>query len=68
MKPYLINLIDSECLRGEGIMSCMVDCLSVEIFNGQDVLENRIISVCNQLAQIGNIKRKMTVKEFIRDV
>lgn len=38
MKPYLINLIDSECLRGEGIMSCMVDCLSVEIFNGQDVL------------------------------
>jgi hypothetical protein len=40
--------------------------MSAEIFNGQDVLNNGIISVCNQLAKIRNIKEKMTVKAAIK--
>ena len=49
-----------------GITACTVDCMSAEIFNGQDVLENGIISVCNQLAKSRNIKEKMSVKEAIK--
>lgn len=55
-----------ESLSEAGILACTVDCMSAEIFNGQDVLENGIISVCNQLAKSGNIKEKMTVKEAIK--
>ena len=40
-----------EYLNDTGIPACTVDCMSAEIFNGQDVLENGIISVCNQLAK-----------------
>jgi uncharacterized protein YunC (DUF1805 family) len=54
-----------EALSGAGILACTVDCMSAEIFNGQDVLENGIISVCNQMAKSRNIKEKMTVKEAI---
>lgn len=55
-----------ESLDGAGIPACTVDCMSAEIFNGQDVLENGIISVCNQLAKNRNIKAKLTVKEAIK--
>ena len=55
-----------ESLSAAGILACTVDCMSAEIFNGQDVLENGIISVCNQLATSRNIKEKMTVKEAIK--
>ncbi len=55
-----------ESLSDAGILACTVDCMSAEIFNGQDVLENGIISVCNQLARSRNIKEKMTVKEAIQ--
>jgi hypothetical protein len=53
-------------LSDAGILACTVDCMSAEIFNGQDVLDNGIISVCNQLAKSRNIKEKMTVKEAIK--
>lgn len=53
-------------LSNEGIIACTVDCMSAEIFNGQDVLYNGIISVCNLLAKNRNIKEKMTVKEAIK--
>jgi len=59
-----IKSLDS--LSDAGILACTVDCMSAEIFNGQDVLENGIISVCNQLAKTRNIKEKMTVKEAIQ--
>ncbi len=55
-----------DTLSDAGILACTVDCMSAEIFNGQDMLENGIISVCNQLAQTRNIKEKMTVKEAIK--
>lgn len=55
-----------ESLSETGILACTVDCLSAEIFNGQDILDNGIISVCNQLALSKNIKEKMTVKEAIK--
>jgi uncharacterized protein YunC (DUF1805 family) len=55
-----------ESLGGAGILACTVDCMSAEIFNGQDVLDNGIISVCNQLAKNRNIREKMTVKEAIK--
>jgi uncharacterized protein YunC (DUF1805 family) len=55
-----------ESLNDAGILACTVDCMSAEIFNGQDVLENGIISVCNQLAKNRNIKKKLTVKEAIK--
>jgi hypothetical protein len=42
--------------------------MSAEIFNGQDVLDNGIISVCNQLAKTKNIKINMTVKEAIKHI
>lgn len=54
-----------ESLSDAGILACTVDCLSAEIFNGQDVLENGVVSVCNQLAMSRNIKEKMTVREAI---
>jgi len=55
-----------ESLSDAGILACTVDCMSAEIFNGQDVLDNGIITVCNQLAKSRNIKEKMTVKEAIK--
>jgi len=55
-----------ESLSDAGILACTVDCMSAEIFNGQDVLENGIITVCNQLAKTRNINEKMTVKEAIK--
>lgn len=54
-----------DSLSDAGILACTVDCMSAEIFNGQDVLNNGIISVCNSLAKAQNIKEKMTVKEAI---
>ena len=53
-------------LSDAGILACTVDCMSAEIFNGQDVLENGIITVSNQLAKSRNIKERMTVKEVIK--
>jgi hypothetical protein len=57
-----------EHLSDEGILACTVDCMSAEIFNGNDTLENGIITVCNQLAKSRNIKEKMTVKEAIKRI
>ena len=59
-----IKSIDS--LNEAGILACTVDCMSAEIFSGQDTLENGIISVCNQLATSRNIQENMTVKEAIK--
>ncbi|MCF7848810.1 MAG: hypothetical protein K9M45_08180, partial [Kiritimatiellales bacterium] len=59
-----VKSLDS--LNDAGILACTVDCMSAEIFNGQDVLGNGIISVCNQLAKNRNIKEKLTVKEAIK--
>jgi uncharacterized protein YunC (DUF1805 family) len=55
-----------DTLSDAGILACTVDCMSAEIFNGQDILDNGIITVCNQLAKSRNIKVKMTVKEAIK--
>ena len=59
-----VKSLDS--LSDAGILACTVDCMSAEIFNGQDILDNGIITVCNQLAKSKNIKEKMTVKEAIK--
>lgn len=59
-----VKSLDS--LSDAGILACTVDCMSAEIFNGQDILDNGIITVCNQLAEDRNIKVKMTVKEAIK--
>ena len=61
-----IKSLDS--LSDAGILACTVDCMSAEIFNGQDILDNGIISICNQLATSRNIKEKMSVKEAIQYV
>jgi len=53
-------------LSDDGILACTVDCMSAEIFNGQDVLENGIITVCNPLAQSRGICVGMSVVEAIR--
>jgi uncharacterized protein YunC (DUF1805 family) len=53
-------------LSDAGILACTVDCMSAEIFNGHDTLENGIITVCNQLAKSRNISAKMTVKEALK--
>lgn len=55
-----------ESLNDAGILACTVDCMSAEIFNGQDVLTHGIITVCNELAKAKNIKEKMTVKAAIQ--
>ncbi|MCW3804609.1 hypothetical protein [Plebeiibacterium marinum] len=55
-----------ESLSQAGILACTADCMSAEIFNGMDVLENGILTVCNQLAKSRNIKESMTVKEAIK--
>ncbi|MCF7972421.1 MAG: hypothetical protein K9N55_01255 [Phycisphaerae bacterium] len=55
-------------LNDGGIPACTVDCMSAEIFNGQDVLDNGIISVCNQLAKHRNIKKELMVKEAIKHI
>jgi hypothetical protein len=59
-----IKSLDS--LSDAGILACTVDCMSAEIFNGHDTLENGIITVCNQLAKSRNISAKMTVKEALK--
>ena len=59
-----VKSLDS--LSDAGILACTVDCMSAEIFNGQDVLDYGIISVCNQLAKSKNIDVNMTVKEVIK--
>jgi len=59
-----IKSLDS--LSDAGILACTVDCISAEIFNGQDILDNGIITACNQLATSRNIKENMTVKEAIK--
>lgn len=59
-----IKSLDSLC--DVGILACTVDCMSAEIFNGLDVFENGIISVCNQLAIFKNIRVNMTVKEAVK--
>lgn len=61
-----IKSLDS--LSDVGILACTIDCMSAEIFNGQDVLDNGIISVCNQLALSRNIRVNMTVKEAIKHI
>lgn len=53
-------------LSDAGILAGTVDCMSAEIFNGQDVLSNGIISVCNEVAQARGIKAKMSVKEALK--
>jgi len=53
-------------LSDVGIPACTVDCMSAEIFNGQDVLDNGIISVCNQRAENSGIKERLTVKEAVK--
>ncbi len=54
-----------EPLNHAGIIACTVNCMSAEIFNGHDVLENGIISVCNQLAKARNIGEGMLVREVM---
>jgi hypothetical protein len=61
-----IKSLDS--LSEAGILACTVDCMSAEIFNGLDVFENGIITVCNQLAKTKNININMTVKEAIKHI
>lgn len=48
-----------------GILACTVDCMSAEIFNAKDVLENGIVSVCNSIAREKGVRELMTVKEAI---
>ncbi len=55
-----------ESLSSAGILACTVNCMSAEIFNGRDVLENGIISVCNQQAMDINISENMTVQEAVK--
>lgn len=55
-----------EQLSDSGVIACTVDCMSAEIFNGDDVLNSGIISACNQLARDRKIKESMTVKEAIK--
>jgi len=59
-----VKSLDS--LNDAGILACTVDCMSAEIFNGQDTLDNGIITVCNQLAKDRNIREMMTVKEALK--
>lgn len=57
-----------EPLNEAGILACTVDCMSAQIFNGQDTLDNGIISVCNQLAKDRNIQEKMMLNEAIKHI
>lgn len=61
-----VKSLDS--LNDSGILACTVDCMSAEIFNGQDVLSNGIITVCNQLAKAAGIREKMTVVEAVKSI
>lgn len=54
-----------DSLAKAGILACTVDCNSAEIFNGQDTLENGVISVGNALAKSKGIHEKMTVQAAI---
>lgn len=54
-----------EALNDIGILACAVDCMSAEIFNGQDALNNGVISVCNELAKSDKIEEGMLVKEAL---
>jgi len=55
-----------ELLSDAGTPACTVDCMSAEIFNGQDVLDNGIVSVCNHCAESSGIKEGLTVKEAVK--
>lgn len=55
-----------ESLNSAGILAGTVDCMSAEIFNGQDILDNGIITVCNQLAQAQGVDISMSVKDAIK--
>jgi len=55
-------------LNDAGILACTVDCMSAEIFNGQDVLDNGIISACNRLARNRSITEQLTVKAALQRV
>lgn len=55
-----------EILSAKGILACTVDCMTAEIFNGQDVLEHGVISVCNERAKAKNIQKNMKVAEAIK--
>jgi len=57
-----------EKLNEARILACTVNCMSAEIFNGFDMFENGIISVCNQIAASRNILPGMNVKEAIRNI
>jgi uncharacterized protein YunC (DUF1805 family) len=57
-----------EPLNEAGILACTVDCMSAEIFNGQDTLDHGVISVCNQLARNRNIRAKMNLREAIKHI
>lgn len=53
-------------LDNEGILACTVDCMSAEIFNGLDVLNNGIISACNALASAKHITTGMRVRDAVK--
>lgn len=55
-----------ELLNESGIIACTVECMSAEIFNGQDTLQNGRISACNQLAKNRDIQEKLSIKEAIK--
>lgn len=57
-----------EFLNDAGILACTVDCMTAEIFNGQDVLDNGVISACNLLAKNSNITEQLTVKAALKYV
>jgi uncharacterized protein YunC (DUF1805 family) len=57
-----------ELLNAAGILACTVDCMSAEIFNGQDALDHGLVSVCNQLAKNSGITETMTVKAAIKHI
>jgi uncharacterized protein YunC (DUF1805 family) len=52
-------------LNEAGILACTVNCMSAEIFSGQDTLDHGIISVCNQLAKNRNIQEEMALRDAI---
>lgn len=55
-----------EALNDGEITACTVDCMSAEIFNGLDTLENGIVTVCNKFAENKGISKNMSVKECIK--
>lgn len=55
-----------DLLNDAGIAAGTVDGMSAEIFNGQDALDNGVISVCNQRAKDCGITEKLAVKAAIK--